>query len=178
MGRALGRAFFEREDARFVARGLVGKHLFTRFEGHLVGGRIVETEAYCAKGDAALALHLARRPRASAALRGVAGRAYLYVVQGGNVLFNVVCGPEGVASAVLIRAAEPLDGETAMASPGVLSRTFGLRVSMSGVALGKRAGVWIEDAGESPAIDARARIGLAYAGVRASTSRWRYVMRT
>ncbi len=179
---ALDASFFEQEDARTIARELVGKHLYTHVAGERVGGRILETEAYCARGDAALAMHIARRPRASAVLLGPAGRAYLYVVQGGNVLFNITCAPAGVPGAVLVRAAEPVVGEEIMRargamprSPGLLSRAFGLAVSMSGDPLGGL--ICIDDAGETPAVRAEPRIGLAYAGNRAATARWRYVFR-
>ncbi len=179
----LDASFFEREDSRAIARELVGKHLYTRVSGECVGGRILETEAYCARGDAALSMHLARRPRASAVLVGPAGRAYLYVVQGGNILFNISCGPVGVGSAVLVRAVAPLVGEEIMrargampGSPGLLSRAFGLRTSMSGDVIGARRTIWIEDAGEKPMLSAKSRVGLAYAGHRAATAPWRYVM--
>ena len=181
-GRRLGRSFFAQPDPRAVARALVGKHLFTRFEGEIVGGAIVETEAYAARGDASLTMHLARRPEASRALFGPPGRAYVYVVQGGNVLFNITCGPTGTPDAVLVRAALPTLGLDVMKrrngfprSPGLLARAFGIGLAAAGESLVSREGaIWIEDRGASPAIDALPRIGLAYAGPRAARLRWRF----
>ena len=54
---------------------------------------------------------------------GRAGVAYVYLVYGMYDCLNVVTGPEGAASAILIRAVEPLDGFERM-------RTDRLAVSM------------------------------------------------
>jgi DNA-3-methyladenine glycosylase len=72
-------------------------------------GRIVEVEAYGGPQD--LASHArfgsTRRNRVMA---GPAGIAYVYLVYGMYDCLNVVTGPQGAASAVLIRAVEPLAG--------------------------------------------------------------------
>jgi DNA-3-methyladenine glycosylase len=72
-------------------------------------GRIVEVEAYGGPDD--LASHArfgsTRRNRVMA---GPPGIAYVYLVYGMYDCLNVVSGPEGIASAVLIRAVEPLAG--------------------------------------------------------------------
>jgi DNA-3-methyladenine glycosylase len=72
-------------------------------------GRIVELEAYGGPDD--LASHArfdsTRRNRVMA---GPPGIAYVYLVYGMYDCLNVVTGPDGAASAVLIRAVEPLTG--------------------------------------------------------------------
>jgi len=76
-------------------------------------GRIVEVEAYGGPDDRASHARFdsTRRNRIMA---GPSGVAYVYLVYGMYDCLNVVTGPEGAPSAVLIRAVEPLDGTARM----------------------------------------------------------------
>ncbi|RZU48904.1 DNA-3-methyladenine glycosylase [Krasilnikovia cinnamomea] len=77
---------------------------------HGVTARLTEVEAYSGLGQDP-ASHAHRGPTArNAAMFGPAGRLYLYRIYGMHSCVNVVCGPEGQASAVLLRAAEVIDG--------------------------------------------------------------------
>src|SRR6185312_8955522 len=103
----LGREFYERDPA-LVARDLVGKRLLRETSAGICGGRIVEVEAYLSRRDPAC--HASRGPtRRNAAMFGPPGHAYVYMIHSRWCL-NAVTEPEGMPSAVLIRAIEPLEG--------------------------------------------------------------------
>ena len=139
--------FFAR-SALDVARDLLGAVLVHDHpaDGRLAG-RIVETEAYL-QDDAAFRgwgvfdteAGVVRPEGRALPLFGAPGRAYLYRVYRRHWMFNLVTEPEGRAGAVLLRAAEPLDGLAAMQArrpaarrvpdlangPGKLTRAFDL----------------------------------------------------
>lgn len=102
-------------DVVAVARGLLGCRLT------LAGGSdctIVETEAYH-ESEPACHGYLGRTARAGR-LRRPPGIAYVYLSYGIHHLVNVVCGPQEVASAVLIRGVEarPDGGGELIGTPG------------------------------------------------------------
>jgi DNA-3-methyladenine glycosylase len=97
------------EPAVAAAPSLLGLRLVRADAFGTRVGRIVEVEAYGGPDDRAS--HARPGPtRRNAAMFGPPGRAYVYRVYGMHRCLNIVTGPDGTASAVLIRAVEPLDG--------------------------------------------------------------------
>jgi DNA-3-methyladenine glycosylase len=105
---ALEPEFFAR-DTRIVARELLGAVLECRGPDGVVSGRIVETEAYLGEHDAACHAASGRTSRTDP-LYGRPGTAYVYFIYGMHWCVNAVTRDEGMPSAVLIRALEPIDG--------------------------------------------------------------------
>jgi DNA-3-methyladenine glycosylase len=164
------------QSVHVLAPELIGAELYV--DG--VGGRIAEVEAYDHEDPAA---HGYRgRTERNASMFGPPGHAYVYRSYGIHWCLNFVCEPEGVASAVLIRALEPLAGLDAMrerrgleserllcAGPGRLCQALGVTWEHDGLPL------------EEPPFELRARVGEVEVvtgpriGItRAAEKPWRY----
>ncbi len=102
-------ADFFKGPTEVIAKKLLGKYLVRVFEGKILSGKIVETEAYLDENDLAShsAVGMTERNRV---MFGESGLAYVYFTYGMHYCFNVVTGKQGKGSAVLIRALEPVDG--------------------------------------------------------------------
>ncbi|MGR7027742.1 DNA-3-methyladenine glycosylase [Geodermatophilus sp. URMC 62] len=97
--------------ADVVAPALLGCWLVTDRPEGTVAVRLTEVEAYAGDGtDPAAHSHRGPTPRA-AIMFGPPGRLYVYFSYGVHWCANVVVGPEGVGSAVLLRAGEVVVGE-------------------------------------------------------------------
>ena len=177
----LPREFFERASIE-VAPDLIGKLLVHQTELGLRIGRIVEVEAYMGRED--LAAHSSKgvTPR-TRIMFGEAGHAYVYLIYGMHHCMNVVTGPKGSGSAVLLRALEPVQGlEANTSGPGRLAKAMDIDKRLYGADLCEAdSELYLADDGHEPAeILTSARIGVHYAGVWAdrplrfycSESRW------
>jgi DNA-3-methyladenine glycosylase len=102
-------SFFDR-PADVVARELLGALVVSGLGGGRASGRIVETEAYLGYRDPASHGYLHRRNERNSALFGPPGSWYVYLSYGIHWCANLVCEAEGTASAVLLRALEPVEG--------------------------------------------------------------------
>lgn len=187
----LGEDFYQRTSVVKIARQLLGKCLFTRINGMVTGGIIVETEAYSWKEKGCHAYGAKKTPR-NAIMFGKGGYAYVYLCYGMHHLFNIVTNGPDVAEAVLIRALEPLSGMETMISrrgkltngfhltsgPGKLTKALGIDRSFNGKFLLDDE-IWVEDVGKSvtaSGIEAGPRIGIDYAGDDARLP-WRFTIR-
>ena len=169
-----GRTWFDRSAAE-VAPELLGSVLIHDTPAGRVAGRIVEVEAYLGPED--LAAHSSRgRTARNAVMFGLPGHLYVYLVYGMHHCANVVCGPGSKPEAVLLRAAELIEGEELArsrrgqvpfarlaAGPGNLASAFGIDRSLNGADL--LVGPVRLERGRAPeTIDRTARIGVDYAG--------------
>ena len=175
--RITDRAWFDRPSAS-VAPDLLGTLLVhERPEGRIVG-RIVEVEAY--QGPEDLAAHSSRgRTERNAVMFGAPGHLYVYLVYGLHHCANVVCGPGAKPEAVLLRAAEIVEGEALAredrgavpaerlaAGPGNLGAAFALSRRHNGLDL-LSGPVWLAHGADGSAafeIERSPRVGVAYAG--------------
>ena len=172
--RMLERGFYER-DTVTVARDLLGKVLLHGVDDNLLAGRIVETEAYLGKGDAAA--HSAKGPtERNRVVFGPPGHAYVYFIYGMYECLNLVAEPDGRAGCVLIRAIEPLLGLDAMrlrrpkakrdrelaSGPGKLTLAMGITRALNGADL-TRGPLAVREFRRPEALDvaASARIGIS-----------------
>ncbi len=158
----LNRSFYQ-QDAVRVARGLIGSVLVRRIRGREYRARIVEAEAYVGPHD--LASHSSKgRTRRTEIMFGPAGHAYVYLIYGMYEMFNIVAGKTGSGQAVLIRAAEPLDGwEADLTGPGKLTRALRITRSHNGLDLTGDSLFLVHDPAYRPRIKRTARIGVDYA---------------
>jgi DNA-3-methyladenine glycosylase len=181
----LPHAFYDRASVE-LARDLLGRTLWRRTEAGLTAGIIVETEAYDGANDPAS--HAWRgQTRRNAVMFGPPGYAYVYFTYGMHYCINAVTGPVGQASAVLLRAIQPIVGLDIMRErrgttisdrdlargPGRLCQALGITTADDGTDLAGNA-LWISETADAPdlIIVATPRIGIT----RAAKRPWRFVV--
>ncbi|MGW1074205.1 DNA-3-methyladenine glycosylase [Streptomyces sp. NPDC002537] len=106
--RPIARQFFDRPVLE-VAPDLLGRTLVRTSPEGPIEVRITEVEAYAGEADPGSHAYRGRTER-NAAMFGPPGHAYVYFIYGMWFSLNVVCGPEGMASGVLLRAGEVVEG--------------------------------------------------------------------
>jgi DNA-3-methyladenine glycosylase len=142
-------AFFTR-PAEVVAAELLGMVLVSSIGGEITEARIVETEAYLGYDDPASHGYLHRRNARNAALFGPPGLWYVYLSYGMHWCANLVCQKVGLASAVLLRALEPIEGLDFMrrrrgrvldrdlcSGPGKLCQALGITRDLDGAMMSR-----------------------------------------
>ncbi|MFD3335027.1 DNA-3-methyladenine glycosylase [Streptomyces sp. NPDC058700] len=104
----LPRTFFDRPVLE-VAPDLLGRTLVRNSDEGRMELRLTEVEAYAGAIDPGSHAFRGRTAR-NAVMFGPPGHAYVYFTYGMWHCLNLVCGPEGEASGVLLRAGEILRG--------------------------------------------------------------------
>lgn len=143
--------------------------------------RITEVEAYRFPNDTANHARFGRTAR-NAPMWGPPGHAYVYLCYGLHQMLNFVTGPEGHAAAVLIRAAEVVDGGAfvqarrggrtdPLTGPGKVGAALGLTTALSGYALTGPIEVWSRD--RPVRLRAGPRVGIGYASPSDQAAPWR-----
>jgi DNA-3-methyladenine glycosylase len=147
--------------------------------------RITEVEAYCWPDDTANHCRMGRTER-NAPMWGPAGRAYVYRCYGIHPMLNVVCGRVGEGTAVLIRAAELVEGHAqvaarrggrtgpeALAGPGRLGAALALDPTWSHHDLCAPGGLELRRGPAFSTLLAGPRIGIGYATPADQAAPWR-----
>ena len=183
LGPRLPRGFYARPSID-VAPDLLGRVLVRILpDGTRLSARLVEVEAY---GPHDPASHAYRGPTPrNRVMFGPPGRLYVYFTYGMHFCANVVTGRDGEGSAVLLRAAEPLEGLDAMSprrgvdavrllcsGPGRLTQALGIDGADDGADLVRDPGLQLR-AGEP--LSARGIARSTRVGVRVGIEpRWRF----
>jgi DNA-3-methyladenine glycosylase len=149
--------------------------------------RITEVEAYGGPLDSASHARHGRTAR-NAVMWGPPGRAYLYFCYGMHWMLNVVTGPEGVATAVLIRGGEVVAGPGTVlrrrkaakttpqlcAGPGKVAQALGLDWSFDGQDLLAPGGLELREGSPPLRIMAGPRLGIGFATAEDQGRPWRF----
>jgi DNA-3-methyladenine glycosylase len=151
-------AFYQQDDVVNLAIQLLGKKLFTRINGKVTGGIIVETEAYNGVTDKASHAYGNRFTPRTATMYEAGGVTYVYLCYGIHHLLNVVTGSKNNPQAVLIRGIEPIEGIEVMlgrrnmqqlapritAGPGSVAKALGIDKNLNAKnLLGDE--IWLEE---------------------------------
>jgi DNA-3-methyladenine glycosylase len=142
-------SFFAR-SAETVAAELLGMVVVSFIGSETTEARIVETEAYLGYDDPASHGYLHRRNARNVALFGPPGTWYVYLSYGMHWCANLVCLKKGLASAVLLRALEPIAGLDVMrrrrgrpldrelcSGPGKLCQALGITRELDGTKMAR-----------------------------------------
>lgn len=189
----LDREFYNR-DSILVAKELLGKVLVHEIDGQRIAVKIVETEAYMGFEDKAAHSYGGKRTSRVEVMYGDPGFSYLFMIYGMYFCFNIVTNEKEKPQAVLIRAAEPVEGIEWMAQkrfersyeqltksqrrgltngPGKLCRALSLDKSFNGMDLCGNEVYVEEDKSRNLSIVTTKRVGIDYAE-EAKDYPWRF----
>lgn len=173
MSGVLDRKFYSRYPS-IVARDLLGKTLVRRLNDETkLKGIIVETEAYGGSSDPASHAYRGITER-NRVMFGAPGHTYIYFTYGFHNCLNFVTGKKGVASAVLIRGIEPVEGLAVMfrlrktkilsnltSGPGKICQAFSIDRASNGIDVTSVSSpIHVVDNGLKVSVKSSARIGI------------------
>ncbi len=180
-GRLIPLSFYLRPVDQ-VAPDLLGRHLR---HGEVIL-RITEVEAYGGQADSASHCRFGRTPR-NAPMWEQGGRTYVYFCYGMHHMLNIVTGPAGDASAVLIRSCEPvagldqviqrrggLSGPALLTGPGKVAQALGLDLSFSNHPLHEPGGLELLEGIPGDSILSGPRVGVDFARSADRMLAWRF----
>ncbi|MET9879992.1 DNA-3-methyladenine glycosylase [Actinacidiphila glaucinigra] len=116
----LPRSFFDRPVLE-VAPDLLGRTLVRRTDDGPMALRLTEVEAYAGPLDPGSHAYRGRTDR-NAVMFGPPGHAYVYFTYGMWHCMNIVCGPEGNPSGILLRGGDVIEGADLARERRVTSR--------------------------------------------------------
>ncbi len=172
----------------------MGKVLVHEIEGQRLAVKIIEAEAYMGVEDKAAHSYGGKRTPRVEVMYGDPGHAYMFLIYGMYCCFNVVTREKGIPQAVLIRAAEPLEGIQWMAQqrygkpyeelsksqlkgftngPGKLCKALSMDRSHNGIDLCGDQIYLEKGTGENFHVIATKRVGIDYAE-EAKDYLWRF----
>lgn len=186
-------SYYQHDDVVFLARDIIGKKICTNLNGQYTSAIITETEAYCGRNDKACHAYSGKRTNRTEVMFQEGGKAYVYLCYGIHNLFNITTNIDGLADAILIRAAQPLKGKDIMlqrrnktvfdktltSGPGVFSKALGIDRSLYAASL-VGPSIWLEESPEiisNNQIVETTRIGVDYAGKDALRP-WRFYLKS
>jgi len=168
----LKKDFFQK-DPFFVSENLIGKYLVRKIGKKVISLMINEIELYDGFLDKASHASKGKTER-NAPMFGIAGYSYVYLVYGMYNMLNIVLGPKGHPSAILIRGAGEIKG------PGKLTNFLKIDRKFNNLPLSKKTGLWIEDKGvkiSKKSIKRTPRIGVDYAGPVWAKKPYRFLLK-
>lgn len=172
--------FYQHTNTKKIARQLLGKILYTRFNNQITSGIITETEAYEGANDKACHAWGGRYTQRTKTMYEAGGISYVYLCYGLHHMFNVVTHQYGQPHAILVRSIKPVEGIPVMEKrknavftqknfaigPGNVCKILGINLKHNALDL-TGTSIWIEDNGvktKNSEIEITPRIGIEYAG--------------
>lgn len=179
-------AFFGRPVLE-VAPDLLGRVVVHGAGPRRVAVRITEVEAYGGTEDPGSHARRGPTPR-SAVMFGPPGRLYVYFSYGMHWCVNLVCGPVGTASAVLLRAGEVVHGHELARrrrraartdrdlarGPARLAAALGIDGSLDGTRIDRSGAVRLAGRPASGVVRRGPRVGVSGVGGDETMFPWRF----